>query len=164
MTIEQRNEGTVTSKAAFQAVGLKWEGTYAEAGAGGIRAVHRALQERLTEIPHAIHTDTLLGLSYHAFPGGDGFTHYAVVEVERIDDVPTGMVTLSVPTLRYAVCSHRKEQSIDQSYNNIYAWINDQGYSAYSPDHLTHFEKYPMSQDPYSDHPEFIIMIPVQQR
>ncbi|MGG3282053.1 GyrI-like domain-containing protein [Paenibacillus solani] len=163
MTIDQRNEATLTRKEAFQAVGLRWEGTFAEAGAGGIRAVHRRLQERLGEIPYAIHTDTMLGLSYHAVPGGDGFIHYAVVEVERIiDRVPDGMVTISVPDLTYAACSHRKEQSIDQSYNNIYAWIKEQGYSEYNPDHLTHFEKYPMSQDPYADDPEFTIMIPVR--
>ena len=93
---------------------------------------------------------------------GDGFIHYAVVEVERIEEVPEGMVTISVPALTYAACSHRKGQSIDQSYNNIYAWIKEQGYSEYNPDHLTHFEQYPMSQDPYTDDPEFMIMIPVQ--
>lgn len=161
MTIDQRNEEALTRKVAFQAIGLRWEGTFAEAGAGGIRAVHRTLQDRLAEIPYAIHTETMLGLSYHAFPGGDGFVHYAVVEVELIDQVPHGMVTVSVPDLTYATCSHHKDQSIDQSYNNIYAWIKKQGYAEYNPDHLTHVEKYPMSQDPYSDNPEFIIMIPV---
>lgn len=162
MIIDQQNEAALSRKEAFQAVGLRWEGTFAEAGAGGIRAVHRTLQERLVEIPYAIHTDTMLGLSYHAVPGGDGFIHYAVVEVEQIDQVPDGMVTVSVPGLTYATCSHRKDQSIDQSYNHIYAWIKEQGYSEHNPDHLTHFEKYPMSQDPYSDDPEFIIMIPVR--
>ena len=58
MIIDQRNEAAVTTKEAFQAIGLKWEGTFAEAGAGGIRAVHRLMQERLSEIPHALHTDT----------------------------------------------------------------------------------------------------------
>ena len=97
MTIDQRNEALVTTKEAFQAIGLKWEGTFAEAGAGGIRAVHRLMQERLAEIPHALHTDTPLGLSYHALPGGDGFIHYAVVEVERIDEVPEGWLRYPFP-------------------------------------------------------------------
>ncbi|MEJ9218247.1 GyrI-like domain-containing protein [Paenibacillus glucanolyticus] len=162
MTINQRNEAKIMSKEAFQAVGLKWEGTFAEAGAGGIRAIHRMLQERLPEIPYAIHTDTLLGLSYHAFPDGEGFIHYGIVEVERIEEIPAGMVSLSVPALTYAACEHSRQHSIEQSYNNIYSWIHEQGYTEYNPDHLTHFEKYPMSQDPYADNPEFIIMIPVQ--
>ena len=97
MIIDQRNEAAVTTKEAFQAIGLKWEGTFAEAGAGGIRAVHRLMQERLSEIPHALHTDTLLGLSYHAVPGGDGFIHYAVVEVGRIDEVPEGWLRYPFP-------------------------------------------------------------------
>jgi predicted transcriptional regulator YdeE len=72
------------------------------------------------------------------------------------------MVSLSVPALTYAACEHSRQHSIEQSYNNIYSWIHEQGYTEYNPDHLTHFEKYPMSQDPYADNPEFIIMIPVQ--
>ncbi|HAG01157.1 MULTISPECIES: effector binding domain-containing protein [Paenibacillus] len=162
MSAQQRNEAALTTKEAFQAVGLKWEGTFADAAAGGIRAVHRQLQERLEEIPHAIHKDTMLGLSYHAFPGGEGFIHYAAVEVEKLGKVPDGMVNVSVPTLTYAACQHSKEQAIEASYTNIYNWIKEQGYKEYSPDHLTHFEKYPMSQDPYDDHPEFVIMIPVE--
>lgn len=162
MKAQQQNEAALTKKEAFQAVGLKWEGTFAEAGAGGIRAVQLQLQQRLDEIPYAIHKETMLGLSYHAFPGGEGFIHYAAVEVERVDKLPEGMVAVSVPTLTYACCEHRKEHSIEQSYNNIYAWIREQGCKEYSPDHLTHFEKYPMNQDPYGDGPEFTIMIPVQ--
>lgn len=162
MAVEQRNEALITTKPAFQAVGLKWEGTFAEAGAGGIRAVHKELQERLAEIPHALHKETMLGLSYHANPNADGFIHYAVVEVERVVDIPEGMVVISVPELTYATCHHAKQHNIEQSYNNIYNWIREQGYKDAAPEGLTHFEKYPMNQDPYAENPEFVIMIPVE--
>ncbi|PAK49433.1 GyrI-like domain-containing protein [Paenibacillus sp. 7541] len=162
MTVEQRNEASITTKPAFQAVGIKWEGTYAEAGAGGIRAIHEQLQERLAEIPYAIHKDTMLGLSYHAHPGAEGFTHYATVEVEKVGDIPEGMVAIAVPELTYATCHHAKQQNIQQSYTNVYNWIREQGYQEKAPDGLTHLEQYPMEQDPYDDQPEFVIMIPVE--
>ncbi|MBS4200033.1 effector binding domain-containing protein [Bacillus sp. FJAT-49732] len=161
MTINQKNNAVLTSKEAFHAIGLKWEGTFAEAGAGAIREIQTELKERLKEIPHIINPDIMLGLSYHATPGGDGFTHYAAIEVEKVDNIPSGMVSIFVPTLTYATCEHHKDQSIERSYDNIYDWIRSEGLNENNVDHLTHFEKYPMNQDPYSTDPEFTIMIPV---
>lgn len=156
--MEQENRTVIVRRDSFLAIGLKWEGTFAEAGAGGIRVVHKEMQERLHEIKHVIHPETLLGLSYHFRPGG--FTHYAVVQVENVDDIPEGMVSISVPTLTYAKCQHIKGQNIDASYQNMFAWIEQQGYQLDKQD-VTHFEEYPMAQDPYSNDPEFSIMIPI---
>lgn len=158
--MEQKNESVLVTKQSFLAVGLKWEGTFAEAGAGGIRIVQTELQNRLDEIKHVIDSATLLGLSYHTTESG--FTHYAVVMVDRFEDLPDGMVAITVPTLSYAKCEHKKEQNIETSYNNIYAWIEQEGYKLHNGD-LTHFEKYPMKQDPFSSQPEFIIMIPIDK-
>lgn len=44
---------------------LKWEGTFAEAGAGAIRKVQTEFKRRLHEIKNMMHPDELLGLSYH---------------------------------------------------------------------------------------------------
>src|SRR6185437_8153907 len=120
MSKVQNNEVFVTTKEAFQAVGLKWEGTFAEAGAGQIRLVHADMQKRLGEIPYVLNKETLLGLSYHATPNGDGFTHYAVVEVEKTASIPSGMMNIEIPTLTYATTQHYREQSIEQSYSNVY--------------------------------------------
>lgn len=102
MTEEQKNETHLTSIEAFHAIGLKWEGTFAQAGAGSIRDVHKELQDRLKEIPHVVIPAKMLGLSYHAVPEGQGFIHFAAVEVDKVEEVPAGMVTVSVPTLTYA--------------------------------------------------------------
>lgn len=157
--MEQLNESVVVTKDAFSAVGLKWTGTFAEAGAGGIRVVQTNMQNRLQEIKHVLNPDTLLGLSIHNFEGG--FTHYAVVEVGEINDVPDGMTTITVPSLTYAKCEHQRGQSIELSYNNIFAWIEKQDYELHKDD-ITHFEKYSMIHDPYSTDPEFVIMVPVK--
>ncbi|GKS13442.1 hypothetical protein YDYSY3_44420 [Paenibacillus chitinolyticus] len=159
--MEQRNEAGLITKESFRAVGLKWAGTFAEANAGEIRVVHDEMRNRLKEIKHILNPEILLGLSYQINEGG--FTHYAVVEVAKVEDIPEGMTTVTLPTLTYAKCEHQKGQKIDSSYNNMYAWIESQGYKLHKGD-VTHFEEYPMHQDPYSKEPEFIIMIPVKIR
>ncbi|WAH36019.1 GyrI-like domain-containing protein [Alicyclobacillus dauci] len=106
---------------AFHAIGLKWEGTFAEAGAGGIRAVLKEMQERLHEIKQVIHPETLLGLSYNLQPSS--FTHYAAVQVAVVEDIPQGMMSIFVPALTYAKCQHTKGGNIDDSYQNLFAWI-----------------------------------------
>ncbi|MFD0961852.1 GyrI-like domain-containing protein [Paenibacillus chungangensis] len=155
----QKNEAMLVTKQGFQAVGLVWSGTLADAEAGGIRAVIATMQERLPEIEHVLHPDKLLGLSYMNVEGG--FTHYAVVEVEQVERIPAGMRIVTLPTLTYAKCEHKKGQHIDTSYSNIFAWIEEQGYKLHKGD-VDHFEQYPMQQDPYDADPEFLIMIPVE--
>lgn len=156
--MDQLYEAILVSKPSFHAVGIKWEGTFEEAGAGGIRAVQTEVIRRLAEIKHVLHPELLLGLSYHH--AGDSFTHYAALEVERVEDIPEGMTSLAVPALTYAKNEHRKGENIESSYANIFAWIEKKGYPLHKGD-VTHFEQYPMAQDPYAKDPEFTIMIPV---
>lgn len=161
--VNQSNKIERVNKEEFKCVGIKWEGAFKQAAEGEIRKVHAEMQERLKEIKNVLNADVLLGLSYHASPNADGFVHYAMVEVETIEDVPAGMQSLTVPAYSYAKCEHQHGQSIDQSYNNMYQWIDDHGYQV-SYNELTHFEKYPMSQNPYADDPVFSIMIPLLKK
>ncbi|MFC4409125.1 GyrI-like domain-containing protein [Chungangia koreensis] len=161
MSVEQKKEFEIVSKEEFLAIGFKWEGTFAEAADGGIRRIQAELKNRLEEISGKVNPETLLGLSYHASENSEGFTHYAAVEVSNADSVPEGMVSISVPANRYAQTDHRKGESVVESYNQIYIWIREQGMEA-SQSGLTHFEKYPMAQDPFSTTPAFTIMIPIE--
>jgi predicted transcriptional regulator YdeE len=163
--VNQTNEARLVSRPGFRAAGIRWEGTFAEAGAGGIRKIQKEFRERLGEVQGAARKETLLGLSYHAYPGGDGFVHFAAVQLEQSApaELPPGMTSVDVPVLEYACCEHRKGQSIDRSYRNLYAWIEEQGYRESPAEGLTHFEEYPMEQDSYDPDPEFTILIPVQK-
>ncbi len=161
MSVEQKNSVTLATEGSFQAVGLKWEGTFEAAFAGEIRDVHNKIHDRLNEIQFVENPDVLLGLSYHATQSGSSFTYYSVVKASQVEDVPSGMIKISVPELTYAKCEHAKGQSIEQSFNNIYDWIKAEGYKENHVGDLTHFEKYPMAQNPYDQNPEFTIMIPI---
>lgn len=156
--MEQSFEATITTKESFVAVGFQWEGTFAEAGAGAIRALQQEFKDRLHEIQHRVHSDILLGLSNHI--AGDRFTHYCVVEVEKEDEIPEGMISIHIPTHTYARCEHKSGNSIEQNYTNIFTWIEKQGYRL-NKETITHFEQYPMWQDVNSKDPEFVIMIPI---
>ncbi|WHX48933.1 effector binding domain-containing protein [Paenibacillus woosongensis] len=165
--MEQVNEALVVTKQAFSAIGLRWEGTFAEAGEGGIRAIHQELQRRRGEIRGIVDLENFYGLSYHAYPGGIGFEHCAVFEVADADEqVPEGMIKVHVPAMKYAKYEHRAEQNIGESYSSIYAWIEQQGFKLLPQEgeELTHFEIYPSEQDPYSTSPQFTIMIPVLEK
>lgn len=164
--MEQTNMmATIVTKQAFSAIGLRWEGTFAEAGAGDIRAIHEKLLQRRVEIRGIVDPGNFYGLSYHAYPGGDGFVHYAVFEVADPgeEQIPEGMVKVQVQAMKYVKYEHRAEENISESYSSIYAWIEQQGLKTQPQEEkeLTHFEIYPSDQDPYSSHPKFTIMIPV---
>ncbi|MGF9699493.1 GyrI-like domain-containing protein [Paenibacillus sp. MABNR03] len=120
-------------------------------------------KHRLHEISDVLYPQELLGLSYHTTD--TGFVHYVAVEVGEggLSAVPSGMVKVDVPAHDYAKCSHAKGQSVEASYNRIYTWIKDQGHTV-SDGPLTHYEVYPMDQDPYDPEPEFTILIPVNQK
>ena len=142
----------------FEAVGLKWEGTFAGAEAGEIRDLQNELKKRLGEIPKRVNPDTLLGLSSHVVK--DGFLHYTAVEVPEGAVVPGDMVRIQVPSLTCAKYEHKKGESIGLSYSNLYAWIEKQGYRAAGGE-FTHIELYPMSQDAHDPAPAFTILIPI---
>ncbi|WP_243734978.1 GyrI-like domain-containing protein [Paenibacillus turpanensis] len=162
--LEQMKEAVFVTRDGFQAVGLRWDGTFAGAAAGEIRTLHSELKRRLHEIPGVRQPGELLALSYHVKENSDGFTHYAVVEVtgEAEAVIPEGMVSVTVPTMTYAKCEHRKGQSIEQSYRSLYTWIHEQGYKECLED-LTHFEICAMEHDSFDSDPEFTIMIPVER-
>ncbi|MBO1003334.1 GyrI-like domain-containing protein [Pseudogracilibacillus auburnensis] len=160
---KQENDIHVTTKHAFHALGIKWEGTFVEAANGSIRTIQQDVKRRLHEIPHIVHPETLLGLSYLAVPDGSGFTHYSAVEVESVNQLPDGMMSISLPTLTYITYNHHKGQVIRESYNKVYDWIKRHHYEENNLNQLTPFEQYPMKQDPFDPDPEFMIMIPVKK-
>lgn len=160
--MEKISENQVVTREGFQAIGLKWEGTYEQAGAGKIKVIHEKMKKRVQEIPHTINPDILLAVSYHATPDAKGFTHYAAIEVSKVDEIPEGMESISIPTLQYATCEHRRGQDVSQSYTNMYNWMAEKGLKPYSGE-FTHLEVCLMDRDDFTRNPEFTIMIPLDQ-
>ncbi|MBD2846933.1 GyrI-like domain-containing protein [Paenibacillus sp. IB182496] len=159
--MEQLNVADLVQWPPIIAVGLKWEGTFAEAAAGGIHVVQAELRRRLGTVERTSRPDRLLGLSYHAAPGAERFIHFAAVEVSAAEVVPEGMGVIEVPAFAYAQCRHLRGQQIDATYRNLYAWIAERGLRPHEGG-LTHLELYPAEQDPFAPDPEFTILIPLE--
>ncbi|WP_102029256.1 GyrI-like domain-containing protein [Salirhabdus sp. Marseille-P4669] len=151
----------VVTKPSFQAIGLAWEGTFEQAGAGEIREIMKTLQNTLHDIKQVVHPDVHLGISNHENPSSNRFKHYSVVEVEGNSEAPEGMVKIQIPTLRYVKTHHKRGDNIQETYTKIYNWIKENGYEL-DTTFLTHYEAYPMNESAYSHDPEFTIMIPVK--
>ncbi|RNB92412.1 AraC family transcriptional regulator [Brevibacillus fluminis] len=156
-TIEARLE----NKPSFTVAGIKWEGTFEEAAAGGIRDVMQQVKKQAQVVTGGNEPDIHLGLSYHREPGR--FIHLSAIQIEDGGQLPEGWETVTVEPTTYAVVAHQKGDDIEQSYRTLYAWIEEQGYVR-STDGLTHLEEYPFGQDPYDNQPAFTILIPVQEK
>jgi predicted transcriptional regulator YdeE len=151
----------VVRKDGFSAVGIRWEGTFAAAAAGEIRQIQAEMQKRVDEIQHLVNPDMLLCASYVNRP--DGFTAYLCAEVSEIPKIPEGMVSITIPAQTYARCELQKGDSVQQSYQKLYEWMEEQGYQP-NKDGLTHLEEYPVSNDPYDTDPAFVILAPLQNK
>lgn len=148
-------------KEAFEIVGVKWQGTYEQAGTGEIRHMMSQFRERVNEIPNAVDTGHLLGISVHDFSGG--FTYYIGLAVKQVTQVPEGMTSLTVPAQLYATLIHPTGEEVFQSYQAVETWIQQQGYQAVTYP-ITHLEVYPASYQPLTDQPEFTIHIPIKEQ
>ncbi len=156
----------IVEKPAYHAVGMKWKGTFQEAGEGGVRKTINLMKGRMDEILQITHPDILLGLSYHDIPGG--FSHYSVFEVSKVNQIPEGMISKTVPSFTYLRVKHHSKQSINQTYRNIAAWLKNSDYVSYRDPNIIYYDDFlPIKHEAYNlenidsnDH-EYDIMIPV---
>lgn len=152
-------EAKLVTKPGFKAVGFKQTVTFEQAQAKELHGIINKLRARHREIPHIVNPDTMLALS-HPVTDKD-FTFYILMEVTKFEyPLPQSMMSIEVPTHTYATCYHEAGQNIDTTYTNIHQWIKEQGLEI-NQRHVTHLEKYPMTQD--LDNPDFDIMIPVHE-
>lgn len=156
-----QNGGTFVTKGEFMAVGLKWEGTYEEAAAGGIGTLQDLMADRIGELSNVIHPETLLGISYVR---KDGFTLYLCFEVAEAGEVPEGMHRITVPSNTYAHVRKTKEQSVDAAYSSIHRFMECEGCTR-SPGSEMNIEAYLSAHRCASKEPFAMdIFIPVEHK
>lgn len=86
------------------------------------------LADRISEIKQKV-SSNLIG----AFVAGDFSDeldgYWVCVEVEEFTEIPDGMVTLTVPTQRYAVVTHKgPNNKIRNTYKLLHDWITENSY------------------------------------
>ena len=84
------------------------------------------LTERISEIKQVVDPNIQIGafVVENETPDEDGY--WVSVEVKEYEDIPTDMVTLTIPPQRYAILRHIGSNSkIVEAYNDLHKWIED---------------------------------------
>ncbi|MDW0115363.1 GyrI-like domain-containing protein [Sporosarcina thermotolerans] len=88
------------------------------------------LNERLSEIKHVVNSSEQIGAFVVESETECMDGYWVCVEVKVFEDIPAGMVTLTVPSQRYASFRHKGSNfEIVQSYNELHRWIEDNNFN-----------------------------------
>ncbi|MCH1626441.1 GyrI-like domain-containing protein [Ferdinandcohnia quinoae] len=91
----------------------------------------KLLDERKNEIKHVINPTKQIG----AFVAGDDCPeeedgYWVCFEVKEYEEIPQGMVVLTVPPQKYAVLRHKgPNHKIREAYGQLHNWIEENGFT-----------------------------------
>ena len=93
-------------------------------------------------------------------PGCGEFDYVAAMEVERLEDIPEGMVGWEVPAQTYAIfpCTLPK---IREAYDDAQRWLSE---SPYEHTGGIEFELYDESFNPQDPTSEFYYYMPIREK
>lgn len=87
------------------------------------------LNERISEIKHITNPLHQFGAFVVENETADEDGYWVCVEVKEYEDIPSDMVTLTVPPQRYAVIGHTGSNvKIMDSYSELHKWIEENNY------------------------------------
>src|SRR5690554_837717 len=135
----------IVEKKGYRAIGMQLSVAWSEVRK--LQPFVSEMSERVNMLPYAVEPNKQLGLSYHNRP--DGFTHYSMYEVLKEQEVPEGMIEKRIPSLTYLVTEYRMNENSAEIYNNILAWLNDNGYQPYVESGATYFDALPIKHEKY---------------
>lgn len=99
------------------------------------------LSERISEIKHVVNPLQQFGVFVVENQTNKEDGYWVCVEVRDFEDIPTDMVTLTVPPQRYAVLRHKgANNKIKDAYNDLHKWIEENKYRRLK--NKWHLEKY----------------------
>lgn len=99
------------------------------------------LSERISEIKQVVNPNEQFGAFVVENETADEDGYWVCVEVSQYEDIPTGMVTLTIPTQKYAVMRHKgSNKKIREAYNDLHKWIEDNDYKRLK--NRWHLERY----------------------
>jgi predicted transcriptional regulator YdeE len=109
----------------------------------------RQLSERIDEISNVVDRSLQHGAFVvdNSSEREDGY--WVCVEVSDYEDIPANMVTLTIPSQRYAVLRHKgSNYKIREAYCDLHQWIEGNGYKRVTDNwHLEVFHNWSDSQN-----------------
>ncbi|WP_205825396.1 GyrI-like domain-containing protein [Bacillus sp. RO1] len=155
--------GELITIPSYRAMGLKWEGSYAEVPK--LRELIIQMSNRVNELSYVKNPGTQLGLSYHL--RSDGFIHYSGFEVDEKQELLPRMVEITVPEMSYLKVAHPKGKDLGVTYTEIYQWFKECDYKPLKEKGIEYYDDLPIKHERYPvdrnlEDPHFEILIPIE--
>jgi AraC family transcriptional regulator len=148
-------EPKIVTRPAFKVVGMRYSGRNPRQ----LPRLWQTFGPRTGEVRHRVNPDVSFGLTVGYDERTRRFDYIACVEVERIEDIPEGMVGWEVPEQRYAVFPCAMPTFV-KTYNYVKkTWIPANGYEFAG---FPEFERYGDSFNPMDRHSEYEFYMPVK--
>ncbi|WP_180960168.1 GyrI-like domain-containing protein [Neobacillus cucumis] len=114
----------VIEKEEIKVVGLPWTGTYGEAKT--LPSLFNKMEERLEEVA-CLTNEPVVIAPFHSRE--TEFTYYVTKPVQKIEDVPEGMVGFTIPRKNYVVTTHKgRLEEVENTYHQLFTWMKEYGY------------------------------------
>lgn len=108
----------------MKVVGISWSGTYSQLNT--IPELFEAMKERIDEVPNQTNTSVLIA-PFHSRE--TELTYYVTTPVEKLENVPEGMVGFTIPRKNYVCTSHKGSLSeVENTYRETLIWMQEYGY------------------------------------
>lgn len=114
----------VREKEEMKVVGISWTGSYSQAGA--IPKLFVEMENRLQEVPNKTGEPVLIA-PFHSRE--TEFTYYVTAPVEKVEQIPEGMVAFTIPRKNYVVATHiGGPGEVENTYLKMFSWMKEYGY------------------------------------
>lgn len=157
-------EGTIVNVPQRHFIGLSFSGTFPML-VECMPKLWETFLQRQEEIPCVLHPTVRYDMSdenriYQMH------TEYLVVEVERFEQIPRGMLGFTIPAGAYARFTHRGPmEQVQATYKGVFTWLKEAGY--HLNEHGLRMERYderytPVVHDALRNENAYDIYIPLR--
>lgn len=114
----------VVEKEEMKVVGISWNGTYSQINT--LPNLFKEMINRLEEISYQTKEPVLIA-PFHSRE--TELTYYVTAPVEKIEEIPEGMVGFTIPSKNYVFATHiGSQEEVEDTYKKIYSWMGEYGY------------------------------------
>ncbi|NRD79309.1 effector binding domain-containing protein [Bacillus sp. BRMEA1] len=114
----------VVEKGEIKVVGISWNGNISQKDT--IPGLFHVMERRLNEITNKTEEYVFIA-PFHSRE--TEITYYVTAPVEKLEQIPEGMVGFTIPRKNYVFATHKgKLEEIENTYKQIFCWMNEYGY------------------------------------
>jgi predicted transcriptional regulator YdeE len=114
----------VLEKEEIKVIGISRSGTYSQMY--NIPDLFNEMKGRLEEVPNQTN-EAILIAPFHSRE--TEFTYYVTTPVEKVENVPDGMVGFTIPRKNYVYSSYKgRFEELENTYRKMLVWMQEYGY------------------------------------